>query len=65
MPLPKRRRSKSRQARKRSKCHLTAPNLSACPQCGHKKPPHRICAHCGYYKGKEVVHVEQDKKEKE
>ena len=65
MALPKRRRSKSRQARKRIKCHLTAPNLVPCPQCGMKKMPHRVCPHCGYYKGKEVVHIEEKKKEKE
>jgi len=63
MPLPKRRRSKSRQARKRIKCHLTAPNLVACPHCGRKNLPHRVCAQCGYYNGKEVVRMEQEKKE--
>ena len=65
MPLPKRRRSKSRQARKRRKCHLRAANLSVCPQCGRNKQPHRVCPHCGYYKGKEIIHIEQEKKEKE
>jgi len=63
MPLPKRRRSKSRQARKRIKCILTAPGITPCPQCGRAKQPHRVCPHCGYYKGKEVVHIEQEKKE--
>jgi len=65
MPLPKRRRSKSRQARKRIKCRLTAPNLIPCPECGRKKLPHRVCEHCGFYKGKEVIHIEKEKKEKE
>ena len=63
MPVPKRRRSNARQAKRRIKCLITAPNLVPCPQCGRFKMPHRVCGHCGYYKGKEVVHVETEKKE--
>ncbi|MBQ8868749.1 MAG: 50S ribosomal protein L32, partial [Oscillospiraceae bacterium] len=37
---------------------LTAPAFSKCPQCGELKMPHRVCANCGYYKGKEVIKVE-------
>jgi large subunit ribosomal protein L32 len=29
-----------------------------CPQCRESKLPHRICPHCGYYKGREVLAVE-------
>lgn len=63
MPLPKRRRSKSRQAKRRIKCIIKSPNLSSCPQCGRIKMPHRVCPYCGYYKGKEAIHIEQQKKE--
>src|SRR5437899_657473 len=31
---------------------------AACPQCREVKLPHRICTHCGYYKGREIVAVE-------
>lgn len=26
-----------------------------CPQCHSPKRPHRVCALCGYYDGREVV----------
>ena len=29
--------------------------LSVCPNCHEKKLPHRVCPHCGHYKGREVV----------
>ena len=59
MALPKRKHSKSRRDKRRSmNSKLYAANLSVCSQC--KKPimPHRVCMHCGYYKGKPVVIIE-------
>ncbi|WP_081589591.1 50S ribosomal protein L32, partial [Liquorilactobacillus vini] len=32
-------------------------SLSACPNCGELRRPHRVCPSCGYYDGKEVVKV--------
>ncbi|MBR3962001.1 MAG: 50S ribosomal protein L32, partial [Oscillospiraceae bacterium] len=29
------------------------------PQCGELKTPHVVCQNCGYYKGREVVKVEE------
>jgi large subunit ribosomal protein L32 len=29
--------------------------MSVCPNCQEKKLPHRVCPHCGHYKGREVV----------
>ncbi len=34
------------------------PTRSVCPQCRETKLPHRVCPHCGYYKGREIVAVE-------
>jgi large subunit ribosomal protein L32 len=34
------------------------PNLVACPNCGEQHRPHRVCPHCGFYKGRTVVAVE-------
>ena len=36
----------------------SAPTRSVCPQCREIKLPHRICPHCGFYKGREVISVE-------
>ncbi len=57
MPNPKRRHSKARKNKRRAHDHLTGPALGKCPQCHETKQPHRICPHCGYYKGREVREV--------
>jgi large subunit ribosomal protein L32 len=31
--------------------------ISKCPKCGSLVQPHRICANCGFYKGKEHIDV--------
>ena len=58
MAVPKRRSSKARRDKRRSaNIKMTAPNFIACPQCKEPNMPHRVCANCGFYKGKEVVAV--------
>lgn len=61
MPNPKRRHSRSRRDKRRGGDKLESLNLSSCPQCKMPKQPHRICAHCGYYKGRQVVQVAEKK----
>lgn len=61
MPVPKQRHSKARTRTRRShndKVRLTA--LVECPRCGELTRPHRACAHCGYYKDREVVPQEEE-----
>jgi large subunit ribosomal protein L32 len=55
MPNPKRRHSKARRDKRRAHDALTAPSLSECPNCQEAKLPHRVCPHCGYYKGKQAI----------
>jgi large subunit ribosomal protein L32 len=57
-PLPKQRISKGRRDRRRAHHALTAKNLTQCTNCGHMRLPHRVCANCGYYQGREIVEVE-------
>lgn len=59
MPNPKRRHSKARRNRRRAHDHLTSPSLAECPHCHEMKLPHQACPHCGYYRGREVVLVEE------
>jgi large subunit ribosomal protein L32 len=59
MPNPKRRHSKARRDRRRAHDALPAPGLSECPHCHESKAPHRVCPHCGYYKGRAVIEVER------
>jgi large subunit ribosomal protein L32 len=55
MPLPKRRHSKTRGAKRRTHWKLSVPNIVECPHCHQPKLPHRICPNCGYYKGRQVT----------
>ncbi len=55
---PKKKHSKGRTRRKRAHNSLRPLSLAQCPQCRNPKLPHRMCPHCGYYNGREVVPVE-------
>ena len=55
MPLPKRRHSKTRGAKRRTHWKLDTPNLVECSHCHQPKLPHRICSNCGYYWGRQVI----------
>jgi len=58
MPLPKRRHSRTRRDKRRTHYTLAAPTLSLCPQCREPKRPHRVCPHCGFYRGREIMPIE-------
>jgi large subunit ribosomal protein L32 len=55
MPNPKRRHSKARTSKRRAHDFLIPPAIAKCPNCHEAKPPHNVCPHCGYYKGREVM----------
>jgi len=57
MGIPKRKTSKSKRDMRRSHDALTVPPQSSCSQCGEPILPHRVCAACGYYRGKQVITV--------
>jgi large subunit ribosomal protein L32 len=38
---------------------LTPVNPIACPQCGEPALPHRVCGHCGTYRGRQLAEVEE------
>jgi large subunit ribosomal protein L32 len=60
MPNPKRRHSKTRTAKRRTGDALRAAGLSECPQCHELKAPHRICANCGHYRGRQARAVKEE-----
>jgi large subunit ribosomal protein L32 len=59
MPVPKRRTSKSKRNKRRAHDALIAVNVSSCPQCGEPALPHRICRHCGTYRGRQLAETEE------
>ena len=59
MPNPKRKHSKARRDKRRSaNSKMYSTDLSVCSHCKKSIMPHRVCPHCGYYKGKPVIVVE-------
>jgi len=60
MPVPKRRHSSSRRDKGRTHWKLRARAVSLCPQCGEPRLPHRVCRHCGFYDGRQVVEPEEE-----
>ncbi|HLY62975.1 MAG TPA: 50S ribosomal protein L32 [Terriglobia bacterium] len=59
MPNPKRRHSKARKNRRRAHDFLVTRQRVECPHCHETKLPHHACPHCGYYRGREVLLVEE------
>ena len=59
MPNPKRRHSKARTAKRRAHDALTVAAWGDCPHCHEPKPPHVVCPHCGYYRGRPIKPVKE------
>lgn len=61
MAVPKRNWSKKRTRTRRAHFKIEAKNLAGCSNCGSKVLPHRACATCGFYKGRQVAAVKEAK----
>ncbi len=60
MAVPKYKVSKAKAAaRKSANMKLDAPNLTVCSKCGNLILPHRVCPKCGYYKGEQIIKIEE------
>ncbi len=62
---PKGKISKARKHSRRANWKITAPSIVACPRCQKMKQTHRVCKHCGYYDGRDVLGIAEDKKKKD
>ncbi len=65
MPVPKKKRSKSKKRIKRACWKAELPNLTACPHCAAQILMHNACPECGTYKGKAVLKVKTKETQKE
>ncbi len=52
MAVPKKKTSKSRRNMRRAHDRVAVPTVIYC-ECGEPTLPHRVCASCGTYKGKQ------------
>ncbi len=59
MAVPKRRVSKTRRDKRRSHHRAGVSQVSQCTHCKQPKVAHRLCPHCGYYAGVELVEPEE------
>jgi len=59
-PLPKRKVSKGRRNRRRAHDAIGTPKLVECSNCHNKMLPHRVCPTCGYYKGRQIIAVDDE-----
>lgn len=58
MAVPKKRMSRSRTAKRRANWDvITVPAHGKCNNCQAAVRPHRVCAACGFYRGKSVIAV--------
>jgi len=57
--VPFRKVSKTRGRKRRTHYKISANSTTTCPKCGAAVRPHRVCAACGTYKGKEVITMEE------
>ena len=62
MAVPKGKVSKARKHSRRANWKLIAPAIVECPQCHQMMEVHHVCKNCGFYKGKQVVVMNEEKK---
>lgn len=58
MGTPKKRTSKRKRDQRRAHWKFTAPTVIRCPKCKEPVLPHHACAHCGTYRGREILPVQ-------
>ena len=63
VPQPKRKLSKGRRDRRRAHDALTPMTGAMCPLWRDDRR-HTVCPLCGYYQGREVLHIEKEDKKK-
>jgi large subunit ribosomal protein L32 len=59
VPNPKHKHSKSRRDKRAAHFKVVLKSLSLCPRCRHPKLPHRTCGNCGYYRNRQVLHLDE------
>lgn len=61
MPVPASRRSKRKKRLKKPHVKLSQKKITACAKCHKPVLPHRACAFCGTYAGKQVLKIKTRK----
>ena len=64
MALPKGNISKARKHSRQANWKISAPSIVKCPRCQKMKLSHRVCKHCGYYDGRDVLGISEENSKK-
>lgn len=56
------RHNRSQVRQRRSHHSLTAAQITVCSNCGENRRPHHMCLSCGYYRGRQVIDLATQKK---
>ena len=59
MGLPGHRRTSSDKRRRAAHFALDVKSAQLCPKCKKAITPHRACANCGIYKGRQVIDLKK------
>jgi large subunit ribosomal protein L32 len=62
MPVPKRKRSRSRRDKRFANKGIKPQSFYNCPNCQQNIMPHAACKECGYYKGAKVITTTKDER---
>jgi large subunit ribosomal protein L32 len=57
MGLPAKRRTKQSKRERASHFALATTSTIACSNCSRRIRTHRVCPHCGFYRGRQVLKV--------
>ena len=57
MAHPTRKHTRARRGKRRAHWNLTPATTTQCTQCAQRIRTHRVCPHCGYYRGKAVIAI--------
>jgi large subunit ribosomal protein L32 len=63
--LPKQRITRHRQGNRRRNHVLATVKLVTCPNCGDWMRSHHVCMTCGTYRGRQVIQIEERRREAE
>lgn len=64
MPVPKRKRSRSRRDKRFATKGIKLKELTVCNNCQQALMPHTVCKSCGFYKGIKILYTKSERAEK-
>lgn len=64
MPVPKRKRSRSRRDKRFANKGIKARSFGSCQNCQEVVQPHAACQGCGFYRGRKIFTTKAERSQK-